>query len=165
MVRLGRTYGNLMVDVVASNAKLRARARRAVELATDASDEEVDAALVGRGRRREGRDRLAADRRSTPTMRARRLEEAGGVDPPRAGAERMRLGVEAAVVDGVLLRGDVEIADGRIAAVGLNGGAGSGIAIPGLVDLQVNGFGGVDFAGADVGRLPPRRRGAARDAA
>ena len=45
MVRLGRTYGNLMVDVVASNSKLRARARRAVELATDVSDEEIDAAL------------------------------------------------------------------------------------------------------------------------
>jgi N-acetylmuramic acid 6-phosphate etherase len=46
MIRLGRTYGNLMVDVVASNAKLRARAKRAVELATDASPEEVDAALA-----------------------------------------------------------------------------------------------------------------------
>jgi N-acetylmuramic acid 6-phosphate etherase len=45
MVRLGKTYGNLMVDVVASNAKLRARARRAVAFATDASAEEVDAAL------------------------------------------------------------------------------------------------------------------------
>ena len=62
----------------------------------------------------------------------------------------MRLGVEAAVVDGLLLRGDVEVADGRIAAVGLNGGGGRGIAIPGLVDLQVNGFGGVDFASADA---------------
>jgi N-acetylglucosamine-6-phosphate deacetylase len=50
----------------------------------------------------------------------------------------------------VLLRGDVEIADGRITAVGVNGGVGSGIAIPGLVDLQVNGFGGVDFASTDT---------------
>jgi N-acetylmuramic acid 6-phosphate etherase len=46
MVRLGRTFGNLMVDVVASNAKLRARARRVVELATDVSSEEADAALL-----------------------------------------------------------------------------------------------------------------------
>jgi N-acetylglucosamine-6-phosphate deacetylase len=61
----------------------------------------------------------------------------------------MRLGVEAAVVDGVLLRGDVVVDEGRIVAVGLNGGGGSGIAIPGLVDLQVNGFAGVDFATAD----------------
>jgi N-acetylmuramic acid 6-phosphate etherase len=49
MVRLGRTFGNLMVDVVASNAKLRARARRVVELATDASETEADAALVAAG--------------------------------------------------------------------------------------------------------------------
>ena len=61
----------------------------------------------------------------------------------------MRLGVEAAVVDGALLPGDVELEDGKIAAVGLEG-RGSGIAIPGLVDLQVNGFGGVDFASADA---------------
>ena len=45
MVRLGRTFGNLMVDVVASNSKLKARARRAVELVTEASSEEADAAL------------------------------------------------------------------------------------------------------------------------
>jgi N-acetylmuramic acid 6-phosphate etherase len=49
MIRLGRTYGNLMVDVVASNAKLRERARRAVGLATGAGDAEVDAALVAAG--------------------------------------------------------------------------------------------------------------------
>ena len=45
MVRLGKTFGNLMVDVVASNAKLKARARRAVELVTEASSDEADAAL------------------------------------------------------------------------------------------------------------------------
>jgi N-acetylmuramic acid 6-phosphate etherase len=49
MVRLGKTYGNLMVDVVASNAKLRTRARRAVALATGAGHEEVDAALAAAG--------------------------------------------------------------------------------------------------------------------
>ena len=46
--------------------------------------------------------------------------------------------------------GDVEVADGRIAAVGLAPKAGGGIAVPGFVDLQVNGFGGVDFASADA---------------
>jgi N-acetylmuramic acid 6-phosphate etherase len=45
MVRLGKTFGNLMVDVVASNSKLKARARRAVALATDASPDEAEAAL------------------------------------------------------------------------------------------------------------------------
>ena len=45
MVRLGKTYGNLMVDVVASNAKLRNRARSAVLIATGAAEADVDAAL------------------------------------------------------------------------------------------------------------------------
>lgn len=46
MIRLGKTYGNLMVDVRASNAKLRARSRRIVALATGAGDEEIEAALA-----------------------------------------------------------------------------------------------------------------------
>jgi N-acetylglucosamine-6-phosphate deacetylase len=62
----------------------------------------------------------------------------------------VRLGVAAAVVGGALVRGDVEVVDGRIAAVGLGGRRGRGIAAPGFVDLQVNGFGGVDFAEADA---------------
>jgi N-acetylmuramic acid 6-phosphate etherase len=46
MIRLGKTYGNLMVDVRASNEKLRARSRRIVALATGASDDEIERALV-----------------------------------------------------------------------------------------------------------------------
>ncbi|MHA5048662.1 N-acetylmuramic acid 6-phosphate etherase [Streptomyces sp. SD15] len=46
MIRLGKTYGNLMVDVRASNEKLRARSRRIVALATGASDEEIEEALA-----------------------------------------------------------------------------------------------------------------------
>jgi N-acetylglucosamine-6-phosphate deacetylase len=61
----------------------------------------------------------------------------------------MRLGVEAALVDGTLVPGDVEIAGGVVAGVGLGGGRGRGIAAPGFVDLQVNGFAGVDFLHAD----------------
>ncbi len=49
MIRLGKTFGNLMVDVVASNAKLRGRARRAVALATGAGDSQVDEALEAAG--------------------------------------------------------------------------------------------------------------------
>jgi N-acetylmuramic acid 6-phosphate etherase len=45
MVRLGKTFGNLMVDVVPSNAKLKARAQRTVELVTEASSDEAEAAL------------------------------------------------------------------------------------------------------------------------
>jgi N-acetylglucosamine-6-phosphate deacetylase len=70
----------------------------------------------------------------------------------------VRLGVEAAIVEGVLVAGDVEVADGRIAAVGLAGG-GRGIAAPGFVDLHIHGFGGVDFAAADLAGY--RRAGAA----
>ncbi|MFD9454945.1 N-acetylmuramic acid 6-phosphate etherase [Streptomyces sp. NPDC059985] len=46
MIRLGKTYGNLMVDVRASNEKLRARSRRIVALATGAPDAEIEAALA-----------------------------------------------------------------------------------------------------------------------
>jgi N-acetylmuramic acid 6-phosphate etherase len=46
MVKLGKTYGNLMVDVRASNDKLRARSRRIVALATGASDDEIERALA-----------------------------------------------------------------------------------------------------------------------
>ncbi|MFI6037713.1 N-acetylmuramic acid 6-phosphate etherase [Streptomyces sp. NPDC051315] len=46
MIRLGKTYGNLMVDVRASNEKLRARSRRIVSLATGAGDDEVESALA-----------------------------------------------------------------------------------------------------------------------
>ncbi len=46
MIRLGKTFGNLMVDVRASNDKLRARSRRIVALATGAADDTVEAALA-----------------------------------------------------------------------------------------------------------------------
>ena len=62
----------------------------------------------------------------------------------------MRLGVGAALVDGALVPGDVEVVDGTISAVGLESANGSGIAAPGFVDLQVNGFAGVDFFSADA---------------
>jgi N-acetylglucosamine-6-phosphate deacetylase len=62
----------------------------------------------------------------------------------------VRLGVAAALVDGSMVTGDVEVADGRIAAVGLAAPNGRGIAVPGFIDLQVNGFAGIDFAGADL---------------
>jgi N-acetylmuramic acid 6-phosphate etherase len=49
MIKLGKTYGDLMVDVRASNAKLEARARRIVRMATGVSDEEAETALAAAG--------------------------------------------------------------------------------------------------------------------
>ncbi|MET9307538.1 N-acetylmuramic acid 6-phosphate etherase [Streptomyces cellulosae] len=46
MIRLGKTYGNLMVDVRASNEKLRARSRRIVAQVTGADDASVERALA-----------------------------------------------------------------------------------------------------------------------
>jgi N-acetylglucosamine-6-phosphate deacetylase len=62
----------------------------------------------------------------------------------------VKLNVEAALVDGLLVNGDVEVRDGSVVGYGLPGPHGRGIAAPGFVDLQVNGFGGVDFLDADT---------------
>jgi N-acetylmuramic acid 6-phosphate etherase len=87
MVRLGRTYGNLMVDVVASNAKLRARARRVVELATDVSDAEADAALAAADG--DAKVAILSLLTGSPIDAARlRLGEAGGSIRRALGAER-----------------------------------------------------------------------------
>ncbi|MFC9927260.1 N-acetylmuramic acid 6-phosphate etherase [Streptomyces sp. NPDC127190] len=77
MIRLGKTYGNLMVDVRASNDKLRARSRRIVSLATGASDEEIERALTASGGEvKQAILALLADV-DGPTA-ARLLEESGG---------------------------------------------------------------------------------------
>jgi len=86
MVKLGKTFGNLMVDVVASNAKLRGRTRRAVALATGASDDEAGAALDdANGEAKVAIVSLLAG--VDPSAARTRLVEAGGV-VRRALAER-----------------------------------------------------------------------------
>lgn len=62
------------------------------------------------------------------------------------------LGVGAAVVDGAVLPGDVRVdRDGTVSDVGVAfDGHRSTVAVPGLVDLQVNGFAGIDLRHADV---------------
>jgi N-acetylglucosamine-6-phosphate deacetylase len=62
----------------------------------------------------------------------------------------VRLGVQAALVEGLLVPGDVEILDGKVGRHGLATRNGHGVAAPGFVDIQVNGFGGVDFLDADT---------------
>lgn len=49
MVRIGKTYGNLMVDMIASNGKLVARAARMVSQATGSTVAEAEAALAEAG--------------------------------------------------------------------------------------------------------------------
>jgi anhydro-N-acetylmuramic acid kinase len=46
MIRLGKTFGNLMVDVQATNAKLRARARRIVATAARIAEDEAEQLLA-----------------------------------------------------------------------------------------------------------------------
>ena len=60
-----------------------------------------------------------------------------------------RLGVRAALVDGEHVPGDVLVADGRIAAVGVAPAGGRGLAVPGYLDLHINGIAGVDFLTTD----------------
>ena len=47
MVKLGKTYGNIMIDLVATNEKLRARAQRTVMRVTGCSAAEATEALTG----------------------------------------------------------------------------------------------------------------------
>lgn len=49
MIRLGKTYGNLMVEVAATNEKLRARVHRIVRTATGSPPDRVDEALAAAG--------------------------------------------------------------------------------------------------------------------
>ncbi|MGZ3496254.1 MAG: N-acetylmuramic acid 6-phosphate etherase [Vulcanimicrobiaceae bacterium] len=56
MVRLGKVYDNLMVDVVATNKKLRGRARRLVTAITSVDDDRAQALLDAAG----GRVKVAA---------------------------------------------------------------------------------------------------------
>jgi len=62
----------------------------------------------------------------------------------------VRLGVRHALVAGALLAGDVRVQHGRIAAVGVRPPGPRGLAAAGFVDLQCNGFAGVDFTAAEV---------------
>src|SRR5438034_4398528 len=78
MIRLGKTYGDLMVDVRGSNAKLAARARRIVSTATGVSEDEAEAALAEAGG--SAKVAIVALLAGTDAATAReRLEGAGGV--------------------------------------------------------------------------------------
>lgn len=77
MVRLGKTYGNLMVDLRATNEKLRARAQRIVQKAAHTGPVEARRALDGADG--EVKTAIVMLRTGTGAADARgRLERAGG---------------------------------------------------------------------------------------
>jgi len=82
MVRLGKTYGDLMVDLQATNEKLRDRARRIVAQAAGVDDAQAAAALAGAG----GEVKVAVVmlRCGVPAGRAAALVEAAGGNLRRA---------------------------------------------------------------------------------
>lgn len=60
----------------------------------------------------------------------------------------MRISSIGAVVAGAFVPGDIEVSEGRIDRIGLPS-TGSGYVLPGLIDLQANGYAGVDFNAAE----------------
>ncbi len=192
MVLLGKTYGNLMVDLRPTNAKLRDRAVRIVQTITGVSVDDAAAALEEAGwdtklaslvastgqdvgsvapalTQSEGRLRtalaLVTATSAAPPVDDGRLRAGSGtgattgsvVAGASEGGSKLRhkwdrLGVSAAFIDGVLVPGDLAVHEGVVVAVGLPG-KGSRIAAAGLVDLQVNGYAGVDVASASVEEL------------
>jgi N-acetylglucosamine-6-phosphate deacetylase len=160
MIQLGKTYGGLMVDLRATNEKLRDRAIRIVGEIAGVSSERARAALeqcewrpksaaaMLVGQTDPAAARLVLERHEGRLRPA--LEELGAVRAPGPGSGTRRIGVSASLVDGKIVAGDVSVVDGRIASIGLSSGRG-GLAIPALVDAQVNGYAGVDVltAGSD----------------
>lgn len=77
MVLLGKTYGNLMVDLRATNAKLQARALRILQRLTSLNAEEAQRRLAECGG--ELKTAIVAVKRSlSPDEARRRLEKSGG---------------------------------------------------------------------------------------
>jgi N-acetylglucosamine-6-phosphate deacetylase len=62
----------------------------------------------------------------------------------------VRLGVQTALVGAELVDGDVTVADGVVTAVGVQPAGPAGTAVPGFVDVHINGVAGIDFLTADV---------------
>jgi N-acetylmuramic acid 6-phosphate etherase/N-acetylglucosamine-6-phosphate deacetylase len=167
MVRLGKTYGNLMVDLRPTNEKLRDRSARIVARITDATLEEAHSALeasgwktkvaaamiVGHVDAGEAAQRLTLyEGQLRPTLESLRTTSSGDAKGRTTSKGWTRLGVAAAFVNGALVEGDIAVRDGVLVAVGLSS-PGHGTAVAGLIDAQVNGSYGVDLLHADVDEI------------
>jgi N-acetylglucosamine-6-phosphate deacetylase len=73
----------------------------------------------------------------------------------------VKLGVSAALVDGEVVDGDVRIEDGVVADVGVRPAGRGGTAVPGYVDVHINGVGGVEFLTTDFAGLQRAAEGLA----
>ena len=76
MIRIGKTYGNLMVDVQMGSEKLRDRARRIIIIVTGLEYDDGRQAAAARALERQGGDRHAEERPHLP--------EGAGAAAPRA---------------------------------------------------------------------------------
>jgi len=124
MIRLGKTYSNLMVNVQATNVKLQARARRIVEQACGFTPDEAAATLKVCG---EVKTAIVSTLSGvTPEEARQRLDAAGGIvrkamrerqDTPNRGASFL-VGIDGGGSKTVALLSDL---DGRVLGRGLAG--------------------------------------------
>jgi N-acetylmuramic acid 6-phosphate etherase len=78
MVKIGRTFGNLMVDMQATNDKLRRRAARIVQLATGLAENEATS-LLQQSNNEPKTAIVAALAQITPAAARQRLAQANGI--------------------------------------------------------------------------------------
>lgn len=120
MIRLGRTWSNLMVSVMATNSKLRRRSVRILEEATGAPQEACEAAL------RDARGDLkvalvSALAGATPSAAGEALEAAGG--SVRGAVAQLHAPGEAPGTPGVVVAIDAGASGSRLRAVDLRDGS------------------------------------------
>jgi N-acetylmuramic acid 6-phosphate etherase len=148
MVRLGKTYGNLMVDLRATNSKLLARSRRIVSELTGVSESEAEALLLRCG----GELKTAVvshSRRVLPEVARQLLDSSGG-------QMRAALALQAGGGSGVE-GSDANVSQERLTYVlGVDGGGTKTIAWLGRPTAQ----GGVEVIGrGQAGPSNPRSVG------
>jgi N-acetylmuramic acid 6-phosphate etherase len=111
MVRLGKTYGNLMVDLRATNSKLRARTNRIVRLLTGLSVPEADQLLK----------RCDGELKTALVVQLRRVEPDEARALLTASGGQVRLALESNVSSPLPRSGGEELS-GQTLTLGIDGG-------------------------------------------